>query len=194
MDPLLLDIPEEFESERMIIRAARPGEGADVNAAVIESLDQLKPWMIWAQVAPSVEETEAHGRKAHARFHAREDLIYRGWLKTAPNTFVVGSGLHRIDWSVPRFEIGYWVRTSLAGRGYVTEIVHAMTQLAFNTLGAERVEIRCDERNERSWRVAERCGFTCEGTLRRDSRAPDGTVRDTRVYSRVASSAINDAR
>ena len=33
--------------------------------------------------------------------------------------------------------------------------------------------------------MAERCGFTLEGVLRRDSRAPDGSVRDTRVYARV---------
>ena len=185
MDPLLLEIPEQFETERMLIRAARPGEGRAVNAAVVESLAELKPWMVWAQAVPTVEETEAHGRQAHAKFHARQDLQYRGWLKTTPDTFVVGSGLHRIDWSVPRFEIGYWVRTSLAGRGYASEMVHAMTRLAFNTLGAPRVEIRCDPRNERSWRVAERCGFTFEGTLRCDSRTPDGAVRDTRVYSKV---------
>src|SRR5688500_10771850 len=158
MDPLLLNIPEEFETERMVIRAPRPGEGAAVNAAIVESLAELKPWMIWAQAAPTVNESEAHARKAHAQFHAREDLIYRGWLKGS-NTFVVGSGLHRIDWSVPRFEVGYWVRTSMARRGYVTEIVDAMTRLAFDTLAAERVEIRCDEGNEKSWRVAERCGF-----------------------------------
>jgi RimJ/RimL family protein N-acetyltransferase len=93
--------------------------------------------------------------------------------------------LHRIDWAVPKFEIGYWVRTPLAGQGYVSEMVHALRAMAFETLNAERVEIRCDNANERSWRVAERCGFTLEGVLRRDSRAPDGSVRDTRVYARV---------
>ena len=184
MDPLLIDIPEAFESERMTIRAARVGEGVAVNEAIRESLAELKPWMVWAQALPTVEESEAHGRRAHAKFIAREDLHYRGWLK-GTNTFIVGSGLHRIDWSVPRFEIGYWVRTSFAGQGYVGEIVRAMTRLAFETLNAERVEIRCDESNDRSWRVAERCGFTLEGVLRRDSRAPDGSVRDTRVYARV---------
>ena len=33
-------------------------------------------------------------------------------------------GLHRIDWAVPKFEIGYWARTSHAGRGYITEDVY----------------------------------------------------------------------
>ena len=186
MDPLLLDIPEEFETDRMVVRVGRPGEGAAVNEAIRESIAELKPWLTWAQTVPSVEEGEKQAREAYAKFHARTDLIYRGWLK-GTGAFVVGSGLHHIVWSVPRFEIGYWVRTSMSGQGYVTEIVGAMARLAFDTLTAERVEIRCDEGNERSWRVAERCGFTLEGTLRRNSRAPDGSLRDTRVYSRIRS-------
>jgi RimJ/RimL family protein N-acetyltransferase len=186
LDPLLIDIPEEIETERLIVRAARPGEGAAVNEAIRESHAELKPWLTWAVDVPSVEESERQAREAHAKFHARTDLIYRGWLKDG-GAFVAGSGLHRIIWTVPLFEIGYFVRTRFAGQGYVSEIVHAMTRLAFETLGAERVEIRCDERNERSWRVAERCGFVLEGTLRRNSRCPDGTLADTRVYSRLRS-------
>src|SRR5688572_22131904 len=115
MDPLLIDIPEQIETERLIVRIARPGDGPGVNAAIVESIAELRPWMPWAKTTPSVEESETHARKAHAKFHAREDLQYRGWLKGEPGTFVVGSGLHRLDWSVSRFEIGYWVRTSLAG-------------------------------------------------------------------------------
>jgi RimJ/RimL family protein N-acetyltransferase len=185
MDPLLLTIPEVIETERLIVRIARPGEGAAVNEAIRESFAELQPWMPWARSCPSVEETEAHGRRAHARFHTREDLTYRGWLK-ATGAFVVASGLHRLDWTVPRFEIGYWVRTSMTGKGYACEMVRAMRMLALNTLNAKRVEIRCDVRNERSWRVAERCGFELEGVLRCDSRGTDGSVRDTRVYSVVS--------
>jgi RimJ/RimL family protein N-acetyltransferase len=184
MDPLLLDIPEEIQTERMVIRIARPGEGAAVNDAIRESIAELQSWMPWAKTCPTPEETEAHARKAHARFHTREDLTYRGWLKDG-GAFVVATGLHRLEWDVPRFEIGYWVRTSLTGKGYCCEAVHALSRLAFETLGAQRVEIRCDTQNQRSWRVAERCGFELEGILRCDSRGCDGSVRDTRVYSRI---------
>ena len=58
-------------------------------------------------------------------------------------------------------------------------------QLAFDRLDAQRVELRMDARNESSWRVAERAGFTLEGTLRRDTRTPTGEPRDTRIYARV---------
>jgi RimJ/RimL family protein N-acetyltransferase len=187
INPLLIDIPEEFETERLVIRAAQPGEGAAVNEAVRESHAELRSWLTWAETVQTVEQSEAQARDAHAKFHARADLIYRGWLK-GTNEFVTGSGLHRIDWTVPRFEIGYFCRTRFVGQGYVSEAVHALARLAFETLKAARVEIRCDELNERSWRVAERCGFTLEGTLRNNARAPDGSLRDIRVYAKVAPS------
>jgi RimJ/RimL family protein N-acetyltransferase len=63
------------------------------------------------------------------------------------------------------------------------EGVAVMTKLAFETLAANRVEIRCDSRNDRSRRVAEGSGFTFEGRYRRDSLTPDGLLRDTLVFS-----------
>lgn len=185
MDPLLLDIPDEFESERLTIRAPRWGDGAEVNAAILESLAELQPWMPWANPAPTVEESEAGCRRARLRFLAREDMRLQLYLKGTA-TLVGSSGLHRINWGVPRFEIGYWVRARFARQGYITEAVNATTRFAFDVLGAQRVEIRMDDRNVASYRVAERAGYMLEGTLRCDSRAVDGTLRSTRVYSKIA--------
>ncbi|MBC8057608.1 MAG: GNAT family N-acetyltransferase, partial [Rhizobiales bacterium] len=96
---------------------------------------------------------------------------------------VGGTGLHRIDWKVRRFELGYWCRTRCRGKGYVTESSRALTRFAFDQLQARRVEVRMDDNNERSWRVAERAGFAFEGVLRSDSLNPRGEARDTRVYA-----------
>ena len=93
--------------------------------------------------------------------------------------------MHRIDWSLRRFEIGYWRKTGCAGRGIVTEAVRALSRMAFDVLRARRVEIRVDNNNERSWKVAERAGFTLEAVLRFDALTPGGEPRSTRVYARV---------
>jgi RimJ/RimL family protein N-acetyltransferase len=53
-------------------------------------------------------------------------------------------------------------------------------------LSAARVELRVDDLNERSWRVAQRLGFQLEGLLRSDTRDANGRLRDTRVYGAVA--------
>jgi hypothetical protein len=47
--PILRDFPESFETERLLIRCPMPGDGAEVYAAVSESLDELRPWMPWAR-------------------------------------------------------------------------------------------------------------------------------------------------
>jgi RimJ/RimL family protein N-acetyltransferase len=185
MDPVLIDIPEQLESERLILRAPRPGEGAAINAAVMESIAELQPWMPWANPAPTVEQSEASARKAAARYLTREELTMRLLLKST-GEIIGSSGLTRIDWKIPKFEIGYWVRTSRAGQGYITECVQTLTAFAFEDLKANRLEIRAGDRNERSWRVAERAGYTLEGILRNDSRGPDGRLRDTRIYAKVA--------
>jgi len=52
-------------------------------------------------------------------------------------------------------------------------------------LDARRVEIRMDDNNAPSWRVAERAGFTLEALLRFDSATPAGEPRSTRIYARV---------
>jgi RimJ/RimL family protein N-acetyltransferase len=186
--PILVDVPERLQTPRLVLRSPRPGDGAALNAAVLDSLDALRPWMPWAQTAPTLEASEAVAREAHGKFLLRSDLVFSLWLHDGQGVetrLVGGSGLHRIDWSVPRFEIGYWCRSGHTGQGLVTEAVLALNRLAFDQLQAQRVEIRMDERNTASWRVAERAGFTLEALLRNDARTVDGAVRNTRVYARV---------
>jgi RimJ/RimL family protein N-acetyltransferase len=184
MDNILRTFPDQFESDRLIIRSPRPGDGVELNAAVIESLANLKPWMPWAQTAPTLEASEAEVRQGHVRFLKREDLWLLLFLKDG-RTMVGGSGLHRIDWDIPAFEIGYWVRNRFTGQGYITEAVDRISAFAFETLGAKRLSIRCDRRNKRSAAVAERLGFVLEGIHRCDIRDHFGHLRDTMVFAKV---------
>jgi RimJ/RimL family protein N-acetyltransferase len=182
MKPILIDLPDRIETARLFLRAPRFGDGAAINAAVIESLAHLRPWMPWAQDVPSIEASEEFARSASAKFISREELPYLAFLKNE-NKYLGGTGLHRINWDVPRFEIGYWIRASEQGKGYVSEAVIALTDFCFERLKANRVEIRMDDKNERSWRVAERCGFALEGLFRNDTRDHFGVLRDTRIYA-----------
>jgi ribosomal-protein-serine acetyltransferase len=161
MKPILRDIPEQFTTERLLIRTPRPGDGPLINAATHQSLDELRPWMPWAMGDVPVAETEEYVRHAYANFLTRRDLPLL-LLQRETGAFIGGSGLHRIDWDVPKFEIGYWCSTPFTGLGYITEAVNGLTAFAFTTLGARRVEIRCSARNERSAAVARRCGYTQE--------------------------------
>ena len=188
MEPELIDVPERIDTEHLVLRCPRRGDGALVNAAVAESLAELGPWMPWAGSAPTLDESEAHCRRQQGRFILREDLVMFIFARDASGNegeLLGGTGLHRIDWTLRKFEIGYWRRTGREGRGIVTEAVIAMARMAFDQLDARRVEIRVDDDNQRSWKVAERAGFTLEALLRFDSVSPRNEPRSTRVYARV---------
>ncbi|HEX7435941.1 MAG TPA: GNAT family protein [Caldimonas sp.] len=188
MDPLLIDFPERIETERLVLRCPRPGDGPALSAAVCASLDALRPWILWAKDAPSAEESEADCRRMQAKFLLREDLVMLIFEKGSegPEGPVLGAaGLHRIDWAARCFEIGYWRRIGLDGLGIASEAVTALARLAFDRLQARRVEIRMDDDNERSWKLAERTGFTFEALLRLNAITPLGEPRSTRVYARV---------
>jgi len=181
-NPILLDIPESFETDRLIIRVPRAGDGPALNEAVLETFDDLKLWMPWAQEKPSVEKSEENSRRAYAKFLLREDITLR--LIHKPTGDILGSsGLHRIDWSVPKFEIGYWCRTRYVGQGYITEAVKGILKFGFETLGAKRIEIRSDATNVRSIQVAERVGMIREAVLRNESGGMDGSLRDMVVFA-----------
>lgn len=190
--PILRDFPEGFDTERLTIRSPLLGDGPAMHAAVNESMAELTPWMPWPKEHASVEDSEASVRRARVRFLERSDLMML-LLHRESGMLVGSSGLHRIDWEVPRFEIGYWCRTRFVGQGYVTEAVRGITDFAFEELGARRVEIRCDTLNEPSVRVAEKAGYKLEGTLRNEQTSTNGDLRDTLVYSLIPSDRTRDS-
>jgi RimJ/RimL family protein N-acetyltransferase len=184
---LLRSFPESFETERLLIRAASPDDAEQANAAVIESRAELTPWISWAEKEVDLDAVRESLVRARARFLLREDLRFHLFLRDEPATFVGACGLHRMDWRVPRLEIGYWLRTRFAGHGYATEAVRGMTDFAFRELDAQRLEIWCDARNERSAAVAHRAGFTQEALLRDYDRDTAGELSDALWFGLVRS-------
>ncbi len=184
MNPILFDFPHEFQTDRLLIRCPLPGDGPMVHEAIVESQEALKKWLPFAVNLPSVEESEENVRRAHAKFLLREDLRLHMFLKSS-GRFVGSTGLHRMNWAVGRFEIGYWIRTSESGQGLMTEAVHGIVQWASDHLSARRIEIRCDARNLRSGQVAERAGFYLEAVLRQSVPDVEGLPADNSVYVKL---------
>lgn len=188
-DPLmLLPLFEELCGERVIVRPYREADAPELQAAVAESRDHLRPWLPFADQHQTVAESLGLIRYFMAQWLLRKDMDV-ALCDATSGRYVGGGGLHPRDWDARVFEIGYWVRASEQGNGYVTEAARLLTEFAARRLNANRVYLTCNAKNTRSAAVAERLGFTREGLLRSDRLTPDGRLRDTLVYGLVPGDA-----
>lgn len=73
-------------------------------------------------------------------------------------------GLHPRDATMR--EVGYWMASWARGRGVMTDAVRLVCGWGFAELGLGRIEWWANVGNEASRRVAEKTGFTLEGTCR----------------------------
>jgi len=184
MNHAILDLKMPIMTPRLLIRAPQAGDGKQLNEAVIESLGELSKWLPWATYAPSLQESEDFIQFKQKQWQQKEDFMVL--IFNADGKKILGcSGLHRFDLEIPKFEIGFWVRSSYANQGIITEATNALTQYAFNYLHAKRVEVRCEKNNLASQRVVEKLHFNKEGTLKNFSVKPNGKdLEDIVVYAR----------
>jgi RimJ/RimL family protein N-acetyltransferase len=74
--------------------------------------------------------------------------------------------MHVLDRELATVEVGYWTAAPARGRGLTTRALRLLSAWALAGCGAARVQLRADVLNGASLRVAEKAGFTREGTLR----------------------------
>src|SRR5690348_7131982 len=107
-NPIMMEVPEEMVGARVLLRPYRAGDGAALWDAVEESRDHIVPWLPWGDTHKTPEDSEAFARRNAAKWILREDLSLSIWDRVS-GRYLGGTGLHRIDWAVPSFEIGYWL-------------------------------------------------------------------------------------
>jgi RimJ/RimL family protein N-acetyltransferase len=79
-------------------------------------------------------------------------------------------------------EIGYWLGEDFWGRGIVPAAVRALTGYGFETFGLTRIFAVPFASSSASMRVLEKCGYTCEGVMRR-SAVKEDLVLDQILYA-----------
>lgn len=185
------DIPREILTERLVLRPPAEADAEAVIAAIEESRGELTEWMAWAPYMRTVEDARTWAGRVSDSWDDPERADFTiGMFLRENGRFLGGTGYHRARWEVPSLDIGYWMRTSETGKGYVREAVTALTRVGFAQLGLKRMVITCAATNDRSRRVAEACGYRFEGRLRNDDRLPDGSLRDTLVFSLIDTDEI----
>lgn len=171
-----------IQTPRLVIRCWSPADAPLLAEAITASVEHLRPWMIWAHAEPEELEVKVQRlRSFRAKFDQDEDYVY-GILAPDEREVLGGTGLHpRVGHAA--LEIGYWISAPHVGRGLATEAAAALTRVGFEVNGVERMEIRCDPRNERSAAIPRRLGYTLDATLRARLPGVDGAMTDSMVWS-----------
>ena len=147
------------------LRPWQPGDVDDL-VACLDGEDEIVRWL--DAIPQPYREAEANAWVEHATVAWREGTSAPFAVTDATNGQLVGSvGLGWVGDRDERIgDVGYWMRRDLRGQGLTTRAVRLLSQWALSELGCERLQLRADEQNVPSQRVAEKAGFTREGVLR----------------------------
>ncbi len=171
-----------IETERLVLRCWQPQDAGLLKEAIDASLEHLREWMPWADNEPEILETKIHRlRQYRAMFDLDKDYVYAVFNEDETQV-LGGSGLHTRLGETAR-EIGYWIHIDHINQGYATEVSAALTKIAFEIEGMDRVEIHCSPRNLASVSVPRKIGFVHEATLRRRGPIKNGQPVDSMIWS-----------
>src|SRR3990170_7811834 len=121
-----------LETSRLVLKPTHPGWFEDLWSAVERSRTELGVWMHWA-IEPDADEQLDFMRKAEREWkegHERHfTLFYEG-------SACGHCSLDHADPGLSNFEIGYWMRSDLCGRGLMTEAVREVVDFGFEVIDA----------------------------------------------------------
>jgi RimJ/RimL family protein N-acetyltransferase len=174
--------PERLETARLVLRRPRAEDAAAIftRFAADREVTRFVGW----PTHESLDDTRA--------FLAFSDGQWDRWpagpylaLSRTDDAILGSTGL---DFETPsRAATGYVFAKDAWGRGYATEALCAMIDLA-RTLGVRRLYALCHPEHRASWRVLEKGGFAREGTLRCYAEFPNlrrGVPADVLCYALV---------
>ena len=173
-----------LQSERLIVRPYQEGDAQALFEAVDESREHLLTWIGFANRHQTIEQSQEWINRQRARWILREEFATGLWER-ATERYLGDCRLYPCNWESRYFTLGYWLRSSATGKGYITEAVRLLVECALTTLAANRLEIQCDEQNTKSAAVAKRLGFVLEGRLRNHELASNGSLRTSLIFSLI---------
>jgi len=164
-----------------------PTDAEEMHAAVQESVAEVGRWMPWCHPGYSLDD-------ARGWIVLQQDLIRQGLgcdygIRDAQGRFLGGCGINQVNKANRFANLGYWVRTSAAGRGVAPAAARLVAERTFRETDSIRLEIVCAVGNIKSQRVAEKAGAMREGILRSRIMTPEGPS-DAVMYSIIRPSGI----
>jgi len=175
--------------EPMTLRGARAtleplahGHGDDL----IEAVKDGELWQLWYTTVPEPDKMAAEIDRRLA-LQAKGSMLPFAVIDNTSGKAVGMTTYMNAEPAHRRVEIGStWYRRSVQRTDLNTQCKSMLLTHAFETLDCIAVEFRTHVFNQQSRRGIERLGAKLDGILRNHSIMPNGTLRDTCVYSITA--------
>jgi N-acetyltransferase len=157
--------------------------GPEHHDALIAAASDGRLWEHWYTAVPSPDGMAADIESRLAMQAAGTMLPFV--VRRLADGVVVGETTYcNVEAEVPRLEIGYtWTAQSAQRTGVNAESKLLLLTYAFEVLGCLAVEFRTHWHNHQSRTAIARLGAKQDGVLRNHRRMPDGSLRDTVVFS-----------
>ena len=163
--------------EHLLIRPLVLTDAPEITLAVEDSLPKLKKFVPWAHFPQTLDGQRKRLIDRNRDYWGAGDHAFRVFAPGG-DRFLGGFGMHPRTMNPKALEIGYWVRTSMAGKGLCTEVTKALIVYGFKYLGLNRVQCGYDTKNEASAKINKKCGFIPEGILRNFAPPPAGVTSE----------------
>jgi RimJ/RimL family protein N-acetyltransferase len=187
-DHFLTDPRPELNGHGLRLRPWDPGSGPDVDTWLRGMRDpEFRRWNTPLRLVTD-------RRSARESLLAREQSAAEGTSRAfrvadaRSDTALGHIGVNEIKYHLKVARVGYWVLPEARGRGVATRALLLAAHWAFTELGLYRLELDHAVGHEASCRIAERCGFAYEGTLRGAifQEGRHDAFRDAHLHARLA--------
>ncbi len=155
----------ELRCDRLLLRPFRQDDAEAIRDAVLESIDELLPWLPWCHRQYTIADTRAFLDDRASAFENNGEYAF-AIIERATDRLIGACGVNQIDTLNARANLGYWVRTGAMRCGYATEATRWLARWAFEALDLVRIEIVASAGNVASQRVAAKAGACREGIAR----------------------------
>lgn len=177
------NIPAIVEGRTVHLRHPELADHEQWSALRAESAHFLRPWEpVWPR-----DDLTRPAFRARLRRYGSEVRSGTGYpffiMRNADDALLGGITLGNIRRGVAQNgQIGYWIGERFSGKGYMSEAVALVCELAFARNGLHRLEAACIPDNGKSIRLLEKNGFEREGVLRAYLKI-NGRWRDHVLYA-----------
>jgi ribosomal-protein-serine acetyltransferase len=159
IESLKPEVHETIEvNEHLSLRPLTEQDADDLFAAIDASRPELRKWLPWVDATKSPEDSKAFIAGSSDKRNEGQEFGY--------GIIVDGKIAGHVSIMNPMMEsaeVGYWVATDVAGKGFATVATKAISELGLTTLSFQYLTLRADQRNTASQRVAEKAGFVKTG-------------------------------